>query len=257
MQQDEIVRRLQPWRERHRRTAWSPIVREGDADTTASKFAGMPWLAADEPWPACGNCHEALTFFLQLDLAHLPRELDAVYGDGLVQLFYCTRCIHSGWEPFSSESLVRIVAPTVASQRVAPRQVEQFPPRTIVGWNAFDDYPNQQEHRLLGVRYVYDLETMRLRVECDDPPFVAEDVEANTLTEEMAVAASGDKLAGWPFWVQDVEYPACPTCSQSMRLVFQLDSEQHIPFMFGDCGVGHITQCAKHRQMVAFGWACY
>jgi hypothetical protein len=38
--------------------------------------------------------------------------------------------------------------------------------------------------------------------------------------------------------------------------VFQVDSEDSIPFMFGDTGCGHITQCPEHQEVVAFGWAC-
>ena len=38
--------------------------------------------------------------------------------------------------------------------------------------------------------------------------------------------------------------------------IFQLDSEDHVPFMFGDVGTGHITQCPEHLEVVAFGWAC-
>jgi hypothetical protein len=26
--------------------------------------------------------------------------------------------------------------------------------------------------------------------------------------------------------------------------------------MFGDMGIGHITQCPEHLDVVAFGWAC-
>ena len=41
-----------------------------------------------------------------------------------------------------------------------------------------------------------------------------------------------------------------------MALVFQVDSEDHVPFMFGDTGCGHVTQCPDHKDVVAFGWAC-
>jgi hypothetical protein len=41
-----------------------------------------------------------------------------------------------------------------------------------------------------------------------------------------------------------------------MRHVFQLDSEDHLPFLFGDAGTGHLTQCPQHHEVVAFGWAC-
>ena len=74
--------------------------------------------------------------------------------------------------------------------------------------------------------------------------------------EEIASSEPGDKLAGWPAWVQGVEYPNCPRCGRRMAHVFQVDSEDHVPFMFGDAGCGHITQCPEHKEVVAFGWAC-
>jgi hypothetical protein len=41
-----------------------------------------------------------------------------------------------------------------------------------------------------------------------------------------------------------------------MELLFQLDSEDHVPFMFGDAGCGHLTRCPEHPDVVTFGWAC-
>jgi hypothetical protein len=38
--------------------------------------------------------------------------------------------------------------------------------------------------------------------------------------------------------------------------VFQVDSEDNVPFMFGGSGCGYITQCPEHKEVVAFGWAC-
>lgn len=32
--------------------------------------------------------------------------------------------------------------------------------------------------------------------------------------------------------------------------------EGDVPFMFGDVGRGHVTQCPDHEDVVAFGWAC-
>jgi hypothetical protein len=41
-----------------------------------------------------------------------------------------------------------------------------------------------------------------------------------------------------------------------MRLVFQVDSEDNVPHMFGDAGIGHLTQCPDHKDVLGFGWAC-
>ena len=84
---------------------------------------------------------------------------------------------------------------------------------------------------------------------------VAEAIEA-TWTEEV-FPLQGDKLGGWPYWVQGPELPQCPECSETMALVFQLDSEDNVPHMFGDAGIGHILQCPDHPEQLSWGWACY
>ena len=81
------------------------------------------------------------------------------------------------------------------------------------------------------------------------------DEEAEALAEQD-FPRSGEKLRGWPAWVQSVEYPSCPECGRRMELLLQIDSEQNLPYMFGDAGIGHITQCPEHRDQLAFGWAC-
>ena len=67
----------------------------------------------------------------------------------------------------------------------------------------------------------------------------------------------GDKLAGWPAWIQYVAYPRCRQCGLWMWFVFQIDSQCNLWHMFGDNGCGHITQCPDHRDELAFVWACY
>ena len=65
-----------------------------------------------------------------------------------------------------------------------------------------------------------------------------------------------DKLAGWPLWVQGPERPRCPQCRSTMRVVFQIVSEDTLPIVFGDMGTGHLSVCPKHPDVLAFGWAC-
>src|SRR6476469_6890944 len=102
MKAEEILQQLAPWREAHKRTAWTPIVEEKDGEATASKFSGMPWLAEDESYPCCRNCQTSMPLLLQLNLADLPTELTGKFGSGLLQLFYCTgNYCDGGWEPFS------------------------------------------------------------------------------------------------------------------------------------------------------------
>ncbi len=226
----------------YQRMAWQPLTIAADGARTASKFAGLPWLAADEAWPLCPNCGKPIQLLLQLSLADLPQALGSEYGVGLLQMFYCTTdeplcdvdC--QAWEPFSRSTLVRVIESVGAVLPLTESPVaDAFPPLLIVDWLAAIDYPNAEESELLGV-------------------------ELSAAESEQLYAAdyplSKDKLAGWPAWVQGVEYPHCPQCAQPMRLLFQLDSHDHLPYTFGDVGTGHITQCPVHLTQVAFGWAC-
>jgi uncharacterized protein YwqG len=258
---EEILAQLQRWRKWVERPAWVPRVAEGDGGEP-SKLGGLPWLSADERWPHCGRCASPMHFFLQLDLARLPSELEGRYGDGLLQLFHCTDC-DGGWssQAFDASQLVRVVhgigGPTT---RESPRELELFPARTIVSWEQVADLPESCEHENRGIQYTYDFTANTVRVECPEvclDTVLAFDEGGDELSETIASARGGDKLAGWPAWVQDVEYPSCPRCRGRMQVVLQLDSEDNVPYMWGDVGTGHITQCPQHLDVLAFARACH
>lgn len=260
MTTEEIVKILQPWLAKHRRPAWRPIVEHGDGPPTVSKFSGTPWISPDTTWPDCGQCTKPMQLFLQLDLGDLPVELGNPFGVGLLQLFYCTRdeCEgDGGWEPFTDLNRVRVVQPTGTSQIPSlPEQERPFPAKRIVGWRRFSELPRPDEHEELGLKYTYDFNAGTLRLDCPELTFDLTVPMDECEVEDIADAELGDKLAGWPFWIQSMEYPNCPRCGRRMVHVFQVDSEDNIPFMFGDSGCGHITQCPEHKEIVAFGWAC-
>ncbi len=262
MSTQEVLAKLEPWRSKHTRVAWKPIVEAGDAQTSASKFSGKPYTSSDYEWPLCNNCNQQMQFFLQLDLSALPKELDNRFGSGLLQLFYCTRgdCQGmGGWEPFEDLMSCARVVPDV-NNYVPPdelhEQEEVYPPLRIVGWEKFEELPATAEHEDLGLEYTYDFKANTVKVKCHSPFFESGFFTDPMLAENIANSESGDKLSGWPFWIQGVEYPTCPKCNQTMTLLFQVDSEDNVPFMFGDSGCGHITQCNEHKDVVAFGWAC-
>lgn len=224
------------------RPTWKPVTSNVDGSLSASKFSGRPWLAAEESWPECQNCGNPMQFFVQLNLDGLPEPLAGEFGSGLLQMFYCTNqdpaceidC--EAYCAFAKSVLLRVVKTTGQSHEAEIPSLEyHFPAKTIVGWQAMEDYPNYEEGQMLGVQLT--------------------DEEWDEWCDED-YPRSGDKLAGWPFWVQGVEYPSCPICQQTMRLVFQIDSEVNIPYMWGDSGCGHITQCKEHKDQLAFGWAC-
>jgi hypothetical protein len=241
------------WRAMHARRAWKPVC--DDVATGAAHFGGSPMLGAGEPWPTCAGCAAPMQFFVQVDLAALPAGSPA-RGTGLLQLFYCS--IDDGgcetWAPFSGTHLVRLL--TGPAQPAAhPPSISPFPRRRIAGWNESLDHPHPPEHEELGLSYQYDFDASRVHITCAEVGLDLPDADLDA-AETIATALPGDKLGGWPAWVQGVEYPSCPACSAPMELVLQLDSEDNVPHMFGDVGCGHVTQCPAHPHVLAFGWAC-
>lgn len=225
------------------RPTWIPVVKNGDEGLTDSKFSGKPVLKQGESWPACGNCNKPMQLFVQLNLAQIPKEA-GVKGEGFIQMFYCTSyephcevdC--EAFFPFSKSTLIRLVSheETAAHDHSLAADADPFPAKTITGWEEMVDYPGWEERGDEGIEL------------SDEEEDLAHDEEIGPRT--------GEKLGGWPSWVQSVEYPSCPDCGSTMKLVFQVDSEQNLPYMWGDCGIGHITQCSEHPHRVAFGWAC-
>ena len=66
-----------------------------------------------------------------------------------------------------------------------------------------------------------------------------------------------DKLAGYPRWIQNPEYPNCSICDRTMdRLIFEFASDDNIPYLWGDVGTGYFLQCPEHKQQVTFLWQC-
>lgn len=224
-----------------RRSAWLPVVEATPGLPTASKFGGIPYLRGGEPWLTCQHCGEPMPLLLQLNLAELPEALRGEFGDGLLQLFYCangeTSCESEcdTFFPFTEGKFVRVILPDVDTPPTIPEHVTHFPEQRIIGWEEADDYPDSQEALEQGIEYT-EREWEQL-IEADFP-------------------RSGDKLSGWPHWMQGIEYPRCRICQTPMRFVFQIDSNDHLPFMFGDMGCGHLTQCPEHKTEVTFAWAC-
>ncbi len=248
---------LEPWIAKHRRTGWRPQVCVEDHADAISTFSGIPSLRLDEDWPRCQSCRVPMELLLQLDLANLPTQR---HGTELLQLFYCvaTDSCDRGWEAFANHSsLCRSVRREVVQP--ATSNLNRFPRKTISGWTPISDVPDPAEHERLGLRFDYHFGEVPFRPMefwCDELRLHLVGSAYINHLQHHVVAAEQDKLGGWPRWVQGVEYPVCPQCGAEMELVMQLDSEDHIPFMFGDCGIGHITQCPIHHHIVAFGWAC-
>lgn len=235
----------------HRRTAWLPEVVEDDAAVGArSKFSGVPALLLEELWPRCGRCDRPMQLFLQLDARDAPPEAAPMLDGGVLQLFYCTsfepHCESEceAYFPHARSTLLRLVPPAeLAPEREGlvegvpgtPLPAGMYPAKRIVAWTPVSDLPDNEELEALGV---------------------ALDDEDERALEDWDLPHDGEKLLGWPRWVQGIDYHDCRVCGRRMELLFQIDSDQTLPYMFGDMGIGHITQCPEHRAELAFGWAC-
>lgn len=212
-----------------------------------------------EEWPLCPDCERPFQLFLQLNLDEMPAEIRKRHGSGILQLFGCRGergdcpTARESYRPFSKGMFVRVVDSKKMGKGLAPPQDRKyFPTKTIVEWERVSDYPSNFELDDYGMTLEY-LDDGRACIVVEQFGISIELDEETAESFDPAVA--GDKLGGWPHWSQGAEYPACPKCKQPMTPVFQLASEDHLPFMFGDLGVGHITQCAKHKDVLAFGWA--
>ncbi len=240
---DEVLQKINVYK----RTTWVPVVDEEEQNILASKIGGRAYIPSGEEHPHCPNCHKELTLFLQLNPQDLPAPNDLdLEPEQLIQLFYCTskephcevEC--EAYFPFSKSVLARTLplpatAPQDSLAVMAPRQ---FPEQTIVEWIEHEDYPDWHE------------------MQVGDAQLSSEEVEVLE-NSELGIPKAADKLGGWPYWVQSVEYPLCPECGIQMQMIFQLDSKHHLPYMFGDMGVAHLHQCRLHKNRLAFGWASY
>lgn len=229
-----------PALDEYSREGFKPMTEDGSGEEGASsRFGGAAWLAEGTSWPICPNCKKAMQFFVQINLTDAPKAARQQAGEGLIQLFYCTTKVCEdeceAFFAFSKSVVVRRVDVTGAGSVPSPPTSAPFPAKRIVGWTSVVDIPSIQDAEELG------LEDEALEVENQD---------------EMDEPADGDKLLGWPHWVQGAEYPTCTECGRSMEYLFQLDSKDNLPYMFGDAGIGHITYCTLHTNILAFGWAC-
>lgn len=262
MKPGEIIKALDPWRRRVTRPAWTPVVEEADGPPTASKFFGTPWTGPRSPWPRCTGCKIPLAPLLQLRLGDIPGPRGR-FGPGLLQFFYCSRAsgCKAGYshKPFSDQATrVRVVRPTPRGRTVpTPQDYEppEAPAQRVVGWDRIDDRPHLFEFDENGLSYELDSAARTERVRCPEVGLDVTIPEKFNWIDDASRPAPGDKLGGWPNWIQRQEYPSCPRCGRRMALLFQVASHDHARSTLGDFGTGHVTQCPDHRDVVAFGSA--
>ncbi len=47
------------------------------------------------------------------------------------------------------------------------------------------------------------------------------------------------------------------TRSPVMDIVVQIESEDNVPYMWGDAGVAHVSVCPRHLEFAVMSWACH
>ena len=113
-----------------------------------------------------------------------------------------------------------------------------MPARLITGWEAVEEYPDRNEWFDLGVEL--------------------NDEQADALADHLGgTSRQNDKLLGWPSWPQYPRYPKCRVCGRELWVIFSLESDQNLSYMFGDDGCGHISGCPVHPDELAFAWQSY
>jgi uncharacterized protein YwqG len=257
MKKQELQSHFAEWNAKYSRNALKPMI-DNSNTVSLSWFGGNPSCSARKQWPVCRECKNPMQFFLQLDLASLPECFDSPLRHGLLQLFYCSSDdgICETWEPFSGTHEIYVVE---RSTRLESRQnnVPILSKSTIADWQLVADAPSTAEHELLGIEYDYDFTKHEVSVRSNEfgIKLVGLDICLD-VSETISTAMTGDKLGGWPAWVQGPEYPTCTECGTKMQLVFQIDSKDNLDYMFGDVGCAHITQCPIHPNILTFAWAC-
>ena len=260
-----------------RRTAWRPL--RSDPEGASSKMGGRPWLAKDEAHPA-GRGGGPLVLALQLDLATLPLDARAVLGgEGFLQFFRDDR------NDDEKANVARLLAssPTNVLSDSPPVARPKWTARAITGWEAFDDFPHNEDWGDLGIALSDDDRdgidiVNRIRDEHVDA-FVRQDDTgrkiASLFASELAhygIApanllalrryrrpAFGDKLLGWPNWEQGPGWPD-DSAGVRMRYLFQIEFDDEfdcaLPALISTDGRGHLFRSERDPLKFAFPWAC-
>jgi uncharacterized protein YwqG len=239
----------------HRRSAFTPVTVEGELGPDQSKFGGVAWINEGEAWPVCGYCGKPLQLFLQLDLSGLPMTLPGWPAQGFVQVFYCTtsktycdQCGDDAFSPFGQFLCARLLERTGGCKFTDTTPVDNpLPVKSITGWRKMDDYPAPAELDALAPGLTTDEEAGYLFD-------VIEQSDAGS-AGESPTTIRGDKLGGWPMWLQNPHNPTCPECASVMEYVVQISSNGNLDYMFGDCGIAHLHRCSKHPRVLGFSWA--
>jgi hypothetical protein len=186
-------------------------------DPLVPRSQGPAPLPPGEEWPGCHRCGASLAHIGTLDFRHTP-ERRHVPGDALV-FFYCNQC---GW----AEQIVRLIWLHARRKNRLVRHPRGHPADSRVGvpWRVRD-------FRWSDVHRFWQLEGI-----------------TNTVAGRSfytMVAAWGDKIGGYPSWIQGDDTPRCG-CRRRMRFACQFVGHGD-DIDFGDSGLAYVFVCAAGR----------
>ena len=182
-----------------------PDLRVAGGAPGASRLGGYPSLEDPSAWPRCGLCREPMTFLAELVASELSGLLEPLPFEGRLQIFACPNCDRP--EHFTSGRCVRQIGLDAVVATTLPDEGPHWsrfmiPKRSIVGWRVARDTPDIDEVNQL----------------CDH------DIEeASELLAERGHRHRGEKVSGWPSWIQDIDYGECDVCpGTALVFVMQL-----------------------------------
>lgn len=257
---EEVEVAFEPWRKKYGLLTWYPTVEDTDGALTDSKFAGVPALREHDLIPTCPDCHKPLQLLLQLNLEQIAEQIPHDFGCGLVQVFLCVddECEQKFGDRIKNQ-VCRYIALTEVSTRVAELSENAFPPKKIVSWREEMTFPHVDDYAAYGIDYesfpddLDEDEDILVRVTCDEfgIRFISDDDEIQRV---ITPESQGARLAGYSDWTYGKLTKICPICSQEMWVIFEFDSESHIPYWFGRYQKAHLVQCKTHPEQLKLIW---
>lgn len=267
----------------YRRQTFAPVLGAVGTSSELGHFGGHPSPSVQAFVPVCGHCDAELTLVLEVALEHAPAAFqERTAAHGLFQFFYCCspQCsCPAAWEPFQKNSLSRIVDKDPAASSPATKPLYERLP--IIEWVALNEGPAWEErgqmpvdHQMLSALWFQELQEVAYdlawptRLDAGRQEILAHyDLTLDSAPSELELLRTytGDKLLGWPWWSQGVEYPHCQACGTVMEMLCQINNDggpkeppgcsSALGQVFAGDGNGHIYRCPTDGTMT-FTWAC-
>lgn len=225
---------------KHSKQAYIPVTKTAKAEHSIhSKLGGLPYLSQENDYPKCSNCGRHLQLLVQLNLEDIPENTEK----GLIQLFFCTNpntgCESKLLSKNSTTSLCRKVETTEDIIREFSNHDYVFPEKRITQFIEHIDYPHSEDYN-------------QLDIELQVPDAIYDYMLANNI----GTTNDNDKLFGYPRWLQSSAFSKDQN-SDDRHLLFQLASNDNLPFMFGDSGIGYLIKITNNNNELSFNWQCF